>query len=364
MRLRRFARNDARFRRRIAATAALVLGVSLSSRGGWAQALPPAPVDQGANPVCIRLESQLAMIDRGISDPGGGDQVRRYEEAAGKQQADLDRVVQQSRRMGCEGSGFFLFGRGQSPQCVDLNSQIQRMRAALDSTIAQLQRLQSGSVDRGEQRQAVLAALGANNCGPQYRAAPPRPRGFLEMLFGGPAASAPDYGSYPGPDIPQSSTYRTLCVRTCDGYYFPISFATVPAKFQDDERMCQRTCPAAEVALYTHRNPGEGMAQAVSLAGRPYTQLPTAFRYRQELNPACACKKPGQTWAEALGATGDATLERGDIVVTEEQAKALAQPKPDPKPPIKPDGGKRQAPPRGTSAADPRSLGSPYYPPR
>ena len=340
---------------------ALALFIPLA---GHAQPVPPAAVDQPGNPVCIRLESQLAMIDRGISDPGNGDQTRRYEELAGKQQADLDRVIEQSRRMGCEGSGFFLFGRGQSPQCVGLNSQIQRMRAALDSTIAQLQRLQSGSLDSGEQRRAVLAALATNNCGPQYRAvAPPRPRGFFETLFGGPASSAPDYGSYPAPDVPQSSTYRTLCVRTCDGYYFPISFATVPAKFQDDEHMCQRMCPAAEVALFTHRNPGEGVAQAVSLSGKPYTQLPTAFRYRQELNPSCGCKKPGQTWAEALGTTNDTTLERGDIVVTEEQAKALAQPKPESKPPVKPEGAKQKGT-RGANASDPRSPPPQSYPAR
>jgi uncharacterized protein DUF2865 len=301
-----------------------------------AQGYPPAPagpVDPGRSQACVRLESQLAALDRGIADPAAGEQARRLEETVNRQQFELDRTVAQSRRLGCEGSGFFLFGRGQSPQCVDLNNQIQRMRANLDRAIGDLQRLQGGSADRGEQRQAILGALAVNNCGPQYRsAAPARPRGFFETLFGGPGpATAPDSGPgfFGSPDMSQSSTFRTVCVRTCDGFYFPISFSTVPSKFQDDERQCQQMCPAAEVALFSYRNPGEDMSQAVSTAGKPYTQLPTAFRYRQEFNAACSCKKPGQSWGEALG-TNDPTLERGDIIVTEEKAKALSQPKPEP----------------------------------
>ena len=59
-----------------------------------------------------------------------------------------------------------------------------------------------------------------------------------------------------------------------------------------------------------------------------YRDLPTAFRYRQGVDPACSCRRPGQSWADALGR--DLTVERGDIIVTDERAKALAQPKQEP----------------------------------
>ncbi len=45
---------------------------------------------------------------------------------------------------------------------------------------------------------------------------------------------------------------------------------------------CQRECPAAEAVLYSYRNPGEDMNQAVSINGQPYTEFPNAFRYRKE----------------------------------------------------------------------------------
>jgi hypothetical protein len=79
--------------------------------------------------------------------------------------------------------------------------------------------------------------------------------------------------------------------------------------------------------LYSHRNPGEEVAQAVNSAGRTYKDLPNAFRYRREFSAACSCKQAGQTWADAMGTAKDSTVERGDIVVTEERAKALGQPR-------------------------------------
>jgi hypothetical protein len=116
-------------------------------------------------------------------------------------------------------------------------------------------------------------------------------------------------------------------VRTCDGAYFPISFATVPGRFADDERACKAQCPATEANLYTYRNPGEDMNQAVSVSGQNYTALPNAFHYRTEFNPTCACKAPGQTWADALKSIDDKSeaAQQGDIIVTEESAKRMQQ---------------------------------------
>jgi hypothetical protein len=85
-------------------------------------------------------------------------------------------------------------------------------------------------------------------------------------------------------------------------------------------------CPAAEVSLYTYHNPGEEVAQAVSMNGRLYTELPAAFSYRKALNPACSCRRPGESWAEALKVNGtDDTVAPGDVIVTEQNAKQLSQ---------------------------------------
>jgi hypothetical protein len=197
--------------------------------------------------------------------------------------------------------------------------------------ISEMNQKRGGSTDlnRDQQRRQILAALQQNNCGAQYRNMPPqqaaRQRGFLETLFGGWREES-DINASPL-DLPSSSTFKTVCVRTCDGYYFPISYATVASRFGEDERACKRLCPAADVVLYTHRNPGEEIEQAVSLAGSAYTELPAAFKYRREYNSACSCRAAGQSWADALGVGRDATVQQGDIIVTDERAKQMAQPR-------------------------------------
>ena len=291
---------------------------------------PPLPGQPGTtNSACVRLETELARIDTGGTGP---DNIRSYEDAIARQRFELDQTTAQGRRLGCDsGGGFFLFSSPKPPQCDQINTQITRMRSNLDRMISEMNQKRGGSMDlnRDLQRRQIIAALQQNNCGSQYRSAPPqqaaRQRGFLETLFGGWREES-DINASPL-DLPSSSTFKTLCVRTCDGYYFPISYATVTARFGEDEQTCRRLCPAAEVGLYTHRNPGEEIEQAVSIDGRPYTELPTAFKYRQEYNSACSCRAAGQSWAEALGVGRDATVQQGDIVVTEERAKQLAQPR-------------------------------------
>jgi len=318
------------FSRWILACAALFGAVALSVDAS-AQINPGPPPSQGAavNPMCPRLEAQLATIDRGGGgDPAKDEQIRRYQDAAAKQQSELDRVTSQAKRMGCDSSGFFSLFSGQSAQCGPVNNQIQQMRANLEQITTSLERLRGGfgGSERDSQRRSVLAALAQNNCGPQYANAARGPGSFLETLFGN--NNNNNNPMTPGVDLgPQSGTYRTVCVRTCDGFYFPISFATVPARFPDDERTCKNLCPAAEASLFSYRNPGEDMNQAVSINGQPYSSSPNAFRYRQEFNPSCACKAAGQTWSEALKTIDDkaSAEQQGDIIVTEESAKKMSR---------------------------------------
>src|SRR5437879_11005303 len=160
------------FSRWILACTAL-LGVSALSADAWAQMNPAVP-PQGApvNPMCPRLEAQLATIDRGggSGDPTKDDQIRRYQDAQTKQQGELDRVTQQAKRMGCDSSGFFSLFSGQSAQCGPVNNQIQQMRGNLDEITTSLERLRTGGVGgppRETQPRSVSVAVAQHNCGQQ-----------------------------------------------------------------------------------------------------------------------------------------------------------------------------------------------------
>jgi hypothetical protein len=324
---------------------AVVIPIAANAQGisGLPAAAPPPPrpplasspavsTPTSSNPVCVRLKAQLTSLNQGAADPVRADQIKRSEDAIAKQQSDLDRTVAQAHKAGCAGQGFFSLFSALSPQCGPITSQIQQMRGNIDRMMSDLEQLKNGNTGQEGQRRALIGQLAQNNCGAQYTAAANSwggPQGFFDALFGGGTIVNP------GGDGAPSGTYHTVCVRACDGFYFPISYSTVPSRFTDDAHACQRLCPAAEAELYSFHNPGEDMEQALSISGQPYTALPNAFRYRKEIVAGCSCRKPGQSWADALKNADDSTtLESGDIVVTDQNAKALSQPKPAGKPAV------------------------------
>jgi len=137
---------------------------------------------------------------------------------------------------------------------------------------------------------------------PGVRTAPRQEnRGLFGILFGGNSAGDPEEPQ-PGeeqvidPATAQMLTgsYRTLCVRTCDGYYFPISFNASQGRLRTDANVCKALCPAAETRLYYHANPGQEAEDAVAADGTRdlLTRLPNAFRYRTQVVPGCTCGTP------------------------------------------------------------------------
>jgi len=183
----------------------------------------------------------------------------------------------------------FLFTRTlrQTPKCTGLVRQRNELRRQLAGLEAERQDLntQSGRSYQDE----IVRELARNNCGSDYaREANRRDRNafrpFWEDQEGG-SGYANSYRSLP------FATYRTLCVRLCDGYYFPVSFSTLPNHFQRDAEACQSKC-AAPAALYYHQNPGAGVEQMISVStNEPYTQLKEAFLYRKKYIDGCSCKQ-------------------------------------------------------------------------
>jgi hypothetical protein len=85
------------------------------------------------------------------------------------------------------------------------------------------------------------------------------------------------------------STYRTLCVRTCDGFYFPMGDNVGRERLYHDARSCEARCDG-EAKLFYYPTKGGSVETMVDMAGRPYAQLPTAFLYRKTLVQGCTCK--------------------------------------------------------------------------
>jgi hypothetical protein len=84
------------------------------------------------------------------------------------------------------------------------------------------------------------------------------------------------------------ATYRTVCVRECDGGYFPISFSTTREHFARDASACTRRC-GVPARLFVYPLSGGSTATMVDLDGRPYSALANADRFRIERVAACSC---------------------------------------------------------------------------
>jgi Protein of unknown function (DUF2865) len=138
--------------------------------------------------------------------------------------------------------------------------------------------------------------------------------GLFDWLFGG---SPRERGPQPGPRFERApppsgedrrdddeheerreryqGTFKTLCVRLCDGFYYPISTAAPREMFASDAKRCEQSCPTRS-RLFVHRNPGGGVENMVDLAGHPYRDLPTAFQHLTRYDANCTCH--GNPWDE------------------------------------------------------------------
>ncbi len=140
-------------------------------------------------------------------------------------------------------------------------------------------------------------------------------RAFGAHGLASPAESGPfNYG----PEQPQNYSPRRFasgtayCVRTCDGRYFPAS-----AGNQSPAETCKSFCPAADTRVFY----GPSIDEAASEAGKPYTELPNAFRYRSELVAGCTCNGSDPVGLAKIKVEDDKTLRRGDLVVAPDGVK-------------------------------------------
>lgn len=160
-------------------------------------------------------------------------------------------------------------------------------------------------------RYRALAAGGVLLAALIAAAEPAAAQSLLQRLFGYGGSRTPEYRDGRVDAFGYSSrfddgygweedhrSYRTLCVRLCDGYYFPIGDSVRRERLYQDNRTCSQRCEG-EARLFYYPTQGGSVETMVDMAGHPYASLPNAFRYRKSLVAGCSCKAPPWSAQEA-----------------------------------------------------------------
>jgi hypothetical protein len=99
---------------------------------------------------------------------------------------------------------------------------------------------------------------------------------------------------------------QAYCVRTCDGRYFPVAGSDKASR----AAACSTLCPKADTEIVY----GSPIDNAATENGKPYSKLPNAFRYRNELVADCSCNGTDTVGLAHVDPEKDPTLRSGDIV--------------------------------------------------
>jgi len=244
--------------------------------------------------VCERIQRDIANLPTVIVDTAS---VRKYAGAITRQTIQLRKAKSDQRRLGCSSGSIIVIGGANADACATLSTVIGKMERNLDILEKKRREFAGGTSSKGE-RGRLLAALEENGCNGKPEVMPIAATETLRSLDERrtlPLGTAPD-----GSGRLQLRTLggsghgnlRTVCVRTCDGGFFPISSNASPMDFRRDQQVCSMMCPQTETELfYQSMADGQETEQMTStVTGRPYVELQNAFSYRtRDLSKQGSC---------------------------------------------------------------------------
>jgi len=119
---------------------------------------------------------------------------------------------------------------------------------------------------------------------------------------------------------------KLICVRSCDGAFFPLEASM--RRDVDPDDYCQALCPGTEAAAYSMPPRDDGLKDAAALhSKKSYSSLANAFLFQKKRVAACSCAVEDKPWSSSLLKAEDyLTRHRKDVIVTADLADKLSQP--------------------------------------
>ncbi len=316
--------------------------------GTFAIIMLAAPFSAQASAVCDSLRSQL---NQPVQVYGNTAEVRRFASALAQQNILIRRIKNDMRGYGCSSGSVIVYGNPNAQLCGEIGDALEQAQAERDMIADDRDRMLAAQRNDNAQgsRERILAALDAQGCydeqPPSFTSTDPSP--YPDMRDPNDGFGEPNNDYAPSPDMPMQGGLRTLCVRTCDGAFFPISSDATPLDFREQAAQCERMCPGTQTELFYHAMEGQESEDMVSAkTGQPYASMPTAFAYRNNpassRAPSCSCKMtassdPTTKPQENKQAPQSTALQSSPSVTTLTSPKSDTKPAPaETKPEIKP----------------------------
>lgn len=168
-------------------------------------------------------------------------------------------------------------------------------------------------VPRRRERYAALKPPPAADFKPGWRE--PDLSGAVDEAFLAKETKAYESAMAGGGDASWMTGRQTVCVRLCDGFAFPVGPLRSVSDLSIHRNACQATCPGADTVMFSRPSGDSELKEAISLGGRPYASLKTAFAFRVKKVAACACTGEGAKPYTPFKIERDQTVRVGDAVM-------------------------------------------------
>ncbi|NLS05109.1 DUF2865 domain-containing protein [Rhizobium sp. P32RR-XVIII] len=307
-----------------------------------------APAAAQTNAICQDLRARLANLPEITTN--SRELNHHYASAIAEQNLELRDVREDMRRYGCSVDSMVVIGGENADYC----SELEQAEARMVDNIQYLQNRRNdlpereGVDDRG--RRELIAALEDNGCNeveeywPDDQAYAPAPspeeqamRSDTFIPLGGGEHGDMQYGVPRGEPMAQVTT---MCVRTCDGGFFPITTNATSVDFGRDAATCSKMCPGIETELFYQDIANPDAANMISAStGAPYSAMPNAFAYKKRApgeKSTCSCNLSAYYDNIRKNQAISQPPEKGSITTirTKPPATAAATPEPAPQPSV------------------------------
>ncbi len=224
--------------------------------------------------ICRSIEAELAALSR--------PPTQRDRQAAAQAAYEAQRLRAHMSAIGCDRQPILFLGPQPPAECRSYRAQLGQWQA------------KATQAPNEARRQELNMLYASNNCasgGP--RRSVPLTAGIFDDGVRRPGELSsieidPSRDQEPNLSRGRVPPGKPVCVRTCDGYFFPLN-ARREGLAEEGDGLCQALCPGAETKVYFTQG---GIETAVSLEGEPYTELDNALRYRKRFDPSCSCRRP------------------------------------------------------------------------